>query len=345
MSFIINQKIRLRAVLKKMYLFTLKSYSRLASLILSPFTKKKIIEGRTLLKNIRPPLSAYETNKLISEMLMSNKPFFVTRLGDTETKFLSHYLEVNSFSKVDKVFYFLIHLKWAFTLKKRVAKKVHTNAGLFPINKEILDLFYEKMINSMPQVDLLASWVPGENYFEKYLKSAKTCDLPEIESYLHSNPWSQHLKGKHVLVIHPFSKSIEKQYTINRTRLFRDPLVLPEFKLSTLTAVQSVAGNRPKEFKDWFQALNFMYTKSLEINPDVVILGCGAYGFPLGAMLKAAGKQVIQLGGSTQILFGIKGLRWDNNPKFQNLYNKYWIRASEQEIPKNYRSVENGCYW
>jgi hypothetical protein len=121
--------------------------------------------------------------------------------------------------------------------------------------------------------------------------------------------------------------------------------VLPEFKLSTLTAIQSVAGNIPKEFKDWFQALNFMYTKSLEINPDVVILGCGAYGFPLGAMLKDAGKQVIHLGGSTQILFGIKGLRWDNHPRISKFYNEYWTRPSQEEKPTNYKNVESGCYW
>ena len=44
---------------------------------------------------------------------------------------------------------------------------------------------------------------------------------------------------------------------------------------------------------------------------DVAIIGCGAYGMPLAAMLKQAGKQAIHLGGATQLLFGIKGKRWE----------------------------------
>ena len=40
---------------------------------------------------------------------------------------------------------------------------------------------------------------------------------------------------------------------------------------------------------------------------DVALIGCGAYGFPLAAKLKTAGKQAIHLGGVLQALFGIKG--------------------------------------
>ena len=65
-----------------------------------------------------------------------------------------------------------------------------------------------------------------------------------------------------------------------------------------------------------------MYEQSLKTSFDVAIIGCGAYGMPLGAMLKDAGKTVIHLGGVTQILFGIKGKRWDEN-KTSELYNQY----------------------
>ena len=78
---------------------------------------------------------------------------------------------------------------------------------------------------------------------------------------------------------------------------------------------------------------------------DVAIIGCGAYGFPLAAKLKNAGKQVIHMGGATQILFGIKGRRWEENPRAQLKFNDAWVHPKKEETPKKCGVVENGCYW
>ena len=58
-------------------------------------------------------------------------------------------------------------------------------------------------------------------------------------------------------------------------------------------------------------------------------IGCGAYGLPLTSMLKASGKKAIHLGGATQILFGIKGKRWDHEATYdyvRNFYNENWVK-------------------
>jgi phytoene dehydrogenase-like protein len=78
---------------------------------------------------------------------------------------------------------------------------------------------------------------------------------------------------------------------------------------------------------------------------DVAIIGAGAYGLPLAAHIKRLGKKAIQLGGATQILFGIRGRRWDRMPFFQGLYNEHWVRPLPEETPLNFQSVEDGCYW
>ena len=78
---------------------------------------------------------------------------------------------------------------------------------------------------------------------------------------------------------------------------------------------------------------------------DIAIIGCGAFGFPLASFVKDQGKKAIHLGGAVQILFGIKGVRWDENKFTSELYNEYWIRPSEDETPKNSGNVEKGCYW
>lgn len=43
--------------------------------------------------------------------------------------------------------------------------------------------------------------------------------------------------------------------------------------------------------------------EALKFDFDVAIIGCEAYGFPLAARLKRAGKIVVHMGGATQILF------------------------------------------
>ena len=51
------------------------------------------------------------------------------------------------------------------------------------------------------------------------------------------------------------------------------------------------------------------------------------------------------MGADVQLLFGIKGNRWDGTAVSEKLYNDYWVYPGEEYKPKSYMSVENGCYW
>src|SRR5574344_1335686 len=101
------------------------------------------------------------------------------------------------------------------------------------------------------------------------------------------------IENKKVLVIHPFIKTIEKQYT-RREKLFKNPLILPLFELKTIKAVQSIGGDN-NEYKDWFDALSWMESEMDKIDYDIVFIGCGAYGFPLAAHAKRMGKKAVHL--------------------------------------------------
>jgi cation diffusion facilitator CzcD-associated flavoprotein CzcO len=82
---------------------------------------------------------------------------------------------------------------------------------------------------------------------------------------------------------------------------------------------------------------------------DICIIGAGAYGFPLAAHVKRMGKKAIHLGGVTQLLFGIKGRRWVDNPilfyPYINLYNEHWTYPSLEDKPTGAGKVEDACYW
>ena len=132
--------------------------------------------------------------------------------------------------------------------------------------------------------------------------------------------------------------------------LFLNPMVLPEFgELTVIKAVQSLGGGNT-EFSNWFEALNSMKAQMDSIDYDVCLIGCGAYGFPLAAHAKRTGHQAIHLGGVLQLLFGIKGKRWEdpnynNRYNYTTLFNDSWVKPGEDLKPSNYRAVEGGCYW
>jgi len=146
-------------------------------------------------------------------------------------------------------------------------------------------------------------------------------------------------------VIHPFENSIKAQYP-KRKEIWEKHPILPKFELKTLKAVQTLCGEEDERFETWFDALEYMFCEAMKIDFDVAIIGCGAYGFPLAAKLKAAGKQAIHLGGATQLMFGIKGYRWENNypSKIATFFNDAWIYPDASETPKNAKTVEKGCY-
>ena len=51
------------------------------------------------------------------------------------------------------------------------------------------------------------------------------------------------------------------------------------------------------------------------------------------------------MSGATQLLFGIKGKRWDDHPVIGKLYNDAWVRPAESEGIARRETVEGGSYW
>jgi hypothetical protein len=159
--------------------------------------------------------------------------------------------------------------------------------------------------------------------------------------YLAEFPWTKALEGKKILIIHPFASTIQEQYK-KREYIWKNRETLPNFDLQTIQAIQSLGGNNPN-FPSWFDALEYMKSEIEKTDFEICLLGCGAYGFPLAAHVKRLGKKAVHIGGALQLLFGIKGKRWDKD--FANIYNEYWVRPNESEKPQNADSVEGGCYW
>lgn len=280
----------------------------------------------------RSMLSPEETNEKIRQAILDGIPFFAGRFGGFELATVVQYLE-------GRVKY-----------PSHLSECLVNNAGLFNASKEVIENFAALYLDSAEKLDLIGRhWNGMEDYvIGAYAANAALTKLFWLEPWsAPQNPWSAALKGKKVLVIHPFTETIKAQYK-KREELYPGTDILPEFELKTLKAVQTIAGEKDDRFETWFDALEWMYQEAMKIDFDVAIIGCGAYGFPLAAKLKTAGKQAIHLGGATQLLFGIKGKRWDTVPAFEYVrkwYNDAWVYPSEADKPKQAKRVEDGCYW
>lgn len=293
-----------------------KSYSK----IKKAYIKSSEYKGKEI-------LSGEEGNNYIAQKIRKGNPFFVTRIGATELEVLSYYLYKGG------------------NFDNYIKEKAHKHAGIFPETNNGLKEFSEVYLQSINLADCIGVWY-NKNEGKVIKKQNSNCQLTELralEPYYWDNPWSKCLSGKTVLVIHPFKDSIEEQYK-RREKIFKGESLLPKFNLKVMKSIQSMKGNQ-NDFKAWVEALNYMKACIDKIDFDIAIIGAGAYGLPLGEHIKLIGKQAIHMGGSTQILFGVKGKRWDNHPVISKLYNDSWIRPNKSELYTGASKVEGGCYW
>jgi hypothetical protein len=320
-----------------------------------PFYKTPLKIARKLYAIANPNSSGFGRNwkmfsnkeyasSLIYEALSSDKPVMIARLGSTELNCMVNHLGVTEKQNYKTIKGYIKSQTPPWWWEKLSIRQMQNWSGFFPSNTEKIGQFCELMKSDLKQVDILGSWLKQENFFKNELKNAKRVVLEDLEPFFTPHPWTRALEGKKVLVLHPFAETIEQQYK-KRELLFENNL-LPKFELKTIKAVQSVAGTKT-EFADWFEALESMKSKIDKTDYDICIIGCGAYGFPLAAHVKRMGKKAFHLAGATQLLFGIKGKRWEDYVvwPYMNLFNEHWVRPGENEKPEKAQIVEGACYW
>jgi hypothetical protein len=279
--------------------------------------------GRT-----KPALAREEVSVLIAESVQAEKPFLAGRGGWMESYVVGTYLTNGA-------------------ADHNLLRKLHLHAGVFPPSPEQIDRFADAYLRALASADVLGIM---QSPFEAWLLRhagchARLCALASLEPYFSESPWSSTLAGRRVLVVHPFADSISSQYREHRTQLFANPRVLPEFEMIAVKAPQTMCG-QSDGFSCWDEALQALHEEVATKTFDVAIVGCGSYGLPLAAYIKSSlERPVVQLGGSTQILFGISGARWRQRPEFLALMNEHWRPPGENERPPGWREIEGGCYW
>lgn len=272
-------------------------------------------------------LQAQAGNDLARAAVQRGGPFLFARCGATEMRTVADYR----------------HNGGQFT--DRTRQDIQNLSGVFPTDDDTLGRFCDLYVACAQSADLLALWDVGdEREVIRGCQGTLFTQLRALEPYYHAHPWSAALAGKKVLVVHPFKETILRQYA-RREQLFPGTDILPAFaSLTVVQAVQGLAGQQTG-YASWFDALAATQAEMDAADYEVAIIGAGAYGLPLAAHARDTGHTAIQMSGATQLLFGIRGKRWDDHPVISKLYNDAWVRPAPEEGISHRETVEGGSYW
>ena len=284
---------------------------------------------------------------LIYRSLLEDRPALIARFGSGELHAVATYLRKEKPRRFigQKSLSYVFGEIDTFWWHDGIRMSLSNGAGMFSNDDAGIELFSRIVLKDCHEIDILGSWRDEECLVNPFMGDYKAVPLQDLEPYYNGPPyWTSALRGKNVLVIHPFISSIRKQYE-KRSLLFASQDLLPDFNLIGYKPVQTLAGLRDSRFTEWSDALSFMQSEISNLEFDIAIIGAGSYGLSLGAYIRRLGKKAVHLGGATQILFGVRGKRWDQSPFFQNIFNENWVYPEESERPPRADSVESGCYW
>ncbi len=295
---------------------------------LSVLLKNRYINA---LRGVPIPNSVGEkAQSLIAGQLSSLPGALIGRIGATEGKVIRHYLHARR-GRGDPVAYPL-----------PLNNELRTHSGFFDPDDRAIDRFAELYLRAAQAMTLRALWTPLDRGIVS--SHSASCRLLDLDPFFARSPWTLALEGRRVTVISPFARSIHAQFEKRELLFLRN--TMPAFHLRTVIAPQTHC-EQDASGQDWFVNLDSMVQDALDHAPEIVIIGAGAYGLPAAAALSCKGIRTLVLGGATQLLFGIRGRRWENDRAYARLMNSHWTRPAEEEQPKGFRKLEinGGAYW
>ena len=273
--------------------------------------------------------------KKINNILLSNKPIFISRIGGSDMNFVFKYLMNTNYDiefKILKEFngYFdnsddkkIIDLN----IKKFVKFYIDSlKNNEFTSFVEFLGMFINKSLYNTLTIhrdNLLNKLFINRSIIFDY--NSTFCNPEFIINGM--DIWA---KGKKILFISPFSESIKYQY--NKKEYIHNNLEMPYFDLLTYkTPITYNDGNKInfKNANNWFEACDIIFNDIKNIDFDIAFLSCGCYANELGYRIKnILKKKAIYLGGGLNLLFNIRGKRYEN---------KIWKPIADKYLNYNYQ--------
>ena len=281
-------------------------------------------------------LSIKESNAYIVDQLQKGTPVLISRLGIGAETIVSY----NA----------MHHLKISHSLVDNLSN----NAGIYlESGKEnkLISLFVKHYVGALKDSVGLACFSDNTIIEKQQLFFSEKFGLDKIHSrslgpfYAMSDgldPWTKHLVGKKILIVHPFVETMKNQRE-SGFKLFGDTDIFDaNQEFIFYKSFNTIAGNHCH--RHWYETFLVMCKEIKKLDFDIALLGCGGYGLPLSHYIKSKlNKSALYIGGELQLFFGIMGKQWIKNDYWIQHRNKY---GTQFVIPDdNKDKVENGCYW
>lgn len=219
------------------------------------------------------------------------------------------------------------------------------NAGVYVKDEDDFIEWFNDYIESVKDIDYILQWcaAQGDKYIIENVWHGEEIfyKFTDIEPYTHEEDgWHYSLSDKKVLFVSPFSDTVKEQ--AKKYNKIWNGASIGEVLTVRSPYSEALTGEPPTR---WTSKLNKMIDEIRELDFDFATVGCGGLSLSVCRFIKSMGKPCVHLGGGNQLLFGIKGKRWDDHELLSKFYNEHWIRPLAHEVPKNNTLVEGGCYW
>lgn len=282
--------------------------------------------------------SLLNDNRILKELINREEPFLISRLGIGAEPIVSYLVSQNR----------PIPPLWV--------NRLRNPEGIYNLNTQNARRYSNEYFEAVKNSTYLAAWdkcdiTPIQDALIHQFSLDTMCTRilePFYVSLQNNTPWSQSLKGKKVLIVNPFVKSMKSQWESNFT-LFDDPalqLFSKEQEFVWYKPYQCLQDNPPHS--SWEETLDSMCEEISKLDFDIALVACGGYGLPMcNYIYTKLNRSAIYVGGGLQLLFGVIGKRWDNREIWVNFKKtRKLIRPSGDEIIDNfYKNVEGGSYW
>ncbi len=279
-------------------------------------------------------MNLYDSNEYIINLIKSNKPFFISRVGiGSETYSTYHYETTGTIGRYETL---------------------DNNAGIYYKNEADIKRYNTYYSNALKNSDALATWndnvLKEQSYFiEKYKLPKLHYQVIEPFYQIEKNiiPFTHYLNDKKILIISPFIDSFIEQMD-KQFKLYKNTnIFLPKQKFVYYKSLNTSAGNRIEGHSNWMHTYLQMIKEIKELDFDVALVSCGGYGLPICNYIKEhMNKSSIYVGGGLQLFFGVIGNRWLSDPDWrQRIFESPSEFMRPKEIQENSEKVENSCYY
>jgi hypothetical protein len=307
--------------------------------------RRKYVELFRIKKSKFAAKNAYnvKTSKdMISTILKSDAPALFSRFGTTEAELC---LAINKGEATPPIPEFSTKVENLWRL-----------SGVFPKTIEAIFEFFEVYSLAAREIDFcgvrnssleFSYWKLEEQMQIQFSPQSEIIDIEALSPSYDSSDWTVALMGKKVLLVHPFEKTLQTQ--LEKIRLSPEKFPwLPECEFLVLRAPQTLSADFPPDAgKSWLKVLRELESQVANLDFDIALIGCGAYGLPLGAAIKTMGRKAVHVGGALQLFFAIKGRRWEEEilSTIPKEHMDVWSWPEADDVPDSAYDVEGGAYW